>query len=137
MDIKRTIQPLIESKLFKHKVIVIIGARQVGKSTLLRQITKQRTGSVLFMECDDPVTRQTLTDINLSEIKTVIGNNEIVVIDEAQLVPNIGRSLKLIVDNMKNVQLIVFGSSAIELQNSLNIACIQSQRKNLLTTADC
>ncbi|MBQ9254247.1 MAG: ATP-binding protein [Bacteroidales bacterium] len=120
MDIQRTIQPLIESKLFKGKVILIIGARQVGKSTLLKQITRQRNESVLFLECDDPVIRQTLTDINLSEIRDIIGQNKIIVIDEAQLIPNIGRSIKLIVDNVKDIQIIVSGSSAFELHNKLN-----------------
>lgn len=106
--------------MFKGKAILVIGARQVGKSTLLRQITAGRKETHVTLECDDPQTRLMLTEANTEELQAIVGSSRIVVIDEAQLVPNIGRTLKLIVDQMPEVQLLVSGSSAFELHNRLN-----------------
>jgi predicted AAA+ superfamily ATPase len=118
--IKRTLQDIIENKLFRGKAIIIIGARQVGKSTLMRQIVSAIDQTNLYLDCDDPEIRRSLTDVNIQDLHTIIGPNKIVVIDEAQLVMHIGTTLKLIIDNMPEVQLIVSGSSAFELLNRLN-----------------
>lgn len=118
--IRRTLQNSIEKHLFQGKAVIIIGARQVGKSTLLHQIIDSRDEQHLFLECDDISTRQMLTDANIERLRTEIGDSGIVVIDEAQLVPNIGRTLKIFIDNIKDVQLLVSGSSALELRNKLN-----------------
>ena len=118
--ITRTLQQRIEDNLFKGKAIVVIGARQVGKSTLFRQVTEKRNEPILSLNCDEPEVREMLTDANTAELKMLIGNNRLVVIDEAQRVPGIGMTLKLITDNLPNVQLLVTGSSSFELQNRLN-----------------
>lgn len=118
--IQRTLQNIINSNFFKGKAIIIIGARQVGKSTLMHQVIDEFNKDTLYLDCDDPETRLSLTDINISELHSIIGANKIVMIDEAQLVYNIGTTLKLIVDNMPDIQLIVSGSSAFELRNKLN-----------------
>lgn len=118
--IHRKLQPVIEGKLFKGKAIILIGARQVGKSTLFNQITKERKEAVLTLNCDEPEVKEMLTNINTPELKMLIGNNTILVIDEAQRVPEIGLTLKRITDNFANVQLLVTGSSSFELQNNLN-----------------
>ena len=118
--ITRTLQQRIEDNLFKGKSIVVIGARQVGKSTLFRQVTEKRNEPILSLNCDEPEVREMLTDANTAELKMLIGNNRLVVIDEAQRVPGIGMTLKLITDNLPNVQLLVTGSSSFELQNRLN-----------------
>lgn len=118
--IHRKLQPIIEGKLFKGKAIILIGARQVGKSTLFNQITKERKEAVLTLNCDEPEVKEMLTNINTPELKMLIGNNTILVIDEAQRVPEIGLTLKRITDNFANVQLLVTGSSSFELQNNLN-----------------
>ena len=118
--ITRTLQQRIEDNLFKGKSIVVIGARQVGKSTLFRQVTEKRNEPILSLNCDEQEVREMLTDANTAELKMLIGNNRLVVIDEAQRVPGIGMTLKLITDNLPNVQLLVTGSSSFELQNRLN-----------------
>lgn len=118
--ITRTLQKTIEKRMFQGKAIILVGARQVGKSTLMRKIVAKREENHITLECDDPQTRQLLTDSNTEELRAIIGNNQIVVIDEAQLVPNIGQTMKLIVDQMPHVQLLVSGSSAFELHNRLN-----------------
>ena len=72
------------------------------------------------MNCDEPEVKEMLANINTSELKMLIGNNRIIVIDEAQRVSEIGLTLKRITDNFTNVQLLVTGSSSFELQSNLS-----------------
>lgn len=118
--ISRILEKTIESHLGSKKAIVLIGARQVGKTTLLQHVAQSQSKSVLILNCDEPDVRSLLQNKTSSELKTLIGNHEFVIIDEAQRVKNIGISLKLIIDQLKNVQLIVSGSSALELANEIN-----------------
>jgi uncharacterized protein len=120
MIVHRKLQDIIESKLYKGKAIVLIGARQVGKSTLYRQIVEKRQEKVLSLNCDLAEVRDMLSSINGAELKMLIGDYQMVVIDEAQRVPGIGLTMKLIIDNYPKVQLLVTGSSAFELQDKLN-----------------
>ncbi|TDG35068.1 ATP-binding protein [Pedobacter changchengzhani] len=113
--ITRTIQSHIESKFFKGKAVVVTGARQVGKSTLLKQLIKKTELPYLSLNCDEAEVRATLENAGTERLKSIIGNNKIILIDEAQRVKNIGLTLKLIVDNMPNVQLLVTGSSTLDL----------------------
>ncbi len=118
--IERALQDIIQRDMFHGKAIVVIGARQVGKSTLFKMILEHRTEKILRLNCDEPEVRTLLTDAGSSDLKLLIGQNKIVLIDEAQSVPGIGITLKRIVDNFKDVQLLVTGSSSFELQNKLN-----------------
>ncbi|MGM9760633.1 MAG: ATP-binding protein [Parabacteroides sp.] len=118
--ITRDLQTKIEERLFKGKVILLIGARQVGKSTLFRQITDKQNQPICLLNCDEPEVKELLTHINTAELKLLIGQNQIVLIDEAQRVPQIGLTLKRIIDNFPHIQLLVTGSSALELQDKLN-----------------
>lgn len=118
--ITRKLEKVIGQRMFKGKAILLIGARQVGKSTLFRQITEKRTEPLLSLNCDEPEVKEMLAQINTAELKLLIGNNRLVVIDEAQRVPEIGLTLKKITDNFPDVQLLVTGSSSFELQNRLN-----------------
>ncbi|MGM9811271.1 MAG: ATP-binding protein [Muribaculaceae bacterium] len=117
--ITRDLQKVIEERCHKGKAIILIGARQVGKSTLFSEICNGIEGNVLSLNCDDPETRAMLTNANQSELKLLIGNNKTVIIDEAQRVAGIGTTLKIITDNYKDVQLLVTGSSSFELHNRL------------------
>lgn len=118
--ITRKLQSLIESRMFKGKAIVVIGARQVGKSTLFDMILEKSNKPTIKLNCDEPEVREMLSAINTQELKLLIANNKIVVIDEAQRVQGIGMTLKRITDNFPDVQLLVTGSSSFELQNKLN-----------------
>lgn len=118
--IERQLQKKIESRMFAGKAIIVIGARQVGKSTLFRMILEKQDCKTLHLNCDEPEVRDMLTNINTSELRLLIADNKIVVIDEAQRVENIGMTLKLITDNFPTVQLLVTGSSSFELQDKLN-----------------
>lgn len=120
MLIKRTLQKHIEKLLFKEKVIVIYGARQVGKTTLVQEIQKKYFEKSLYLNCDEPDIRNSLANKTSTELKNILGNNKFVVIDEAQRVENIGLTLKLITDNFPNIQIIATGSSSFELSNKIS-----------------
>ena len=119
--IKRHLETVINGKLFKGKAIILIGVRQVGKSTLLSQIVENAAGhKAVFLNCDEPEIKEMLTNANFNELKMIVADNEIMVIDEAQRVPDIGMTLKRITDNFHDLQLLVSGSSSFELQNKLD-----------------
>ncbi len=120
MKIKRELQDIIETRLFRKKAIIIVGPRQVGKTTLLNQLAVNSKKKSLFLNCDEPDIRAYLSLPSSTELKQLVGDAEIIFIDEAQRVRDIGVTLKLIVDNMSDKQLIVTGSSALELSNSIN-----------------
>ena len=118
--IERKLSKVIKEQLFRGKAIILVGSRQVGKTTLLGELVRQSDKRILSLNCDEPEVQTMLTDTNVAKLRTIIGNNELVVIDEAQKVNNIGLTLKLIVDNIKDVQVVATGSSAFELRNQLN-----------------
>ena len=116
----RDLLSVIKDKCFHKKAILVLGARQVGKTTLLKQFIQERTDEVLYLNCDDALTVSQLTNRNVRQLQLLIGTAKIVVIDEAQKVDNIGLTLKMMVDNIPDVQVIATGSSAFELRNRLN-----------------
>lgn len=116
--IKRIIEKTIADKLFKRKTIILTGPRQVGKTTLIKEVLKGK--EFLFLDGDDSFVKQRLTNPNTKEIENIIGNAIIVFIDEAQRIENIGITAKIIHDQFKHVQLIMSGSSAFELRNQTN-----------------
>ena len=117
---KRDLHQIILDRCFKNKAIILLGARQVGKTTLLKNIIHDLKNGVLYLNCDEPQTVVALTNRNAKELKMLIGDYRILLIDEAQRVDNIGLTIKIIVDNFPDVQVIATGSSAFELRNSLN-----------------
>jgi uncharacterized protein len=116
--INRIMQATITEKIGKGKAIIITGPRQVGKTTLIKSILENKAH--LFLDGDDPTIRGLLNNPNTEQLKSIIGKNEILFIDEAQRINNIGITLKIITDQFKDVQLLVSGSSAFELSNKLN-----------------
>ena len=118
--ITRKLKNIVENQMFKGKAIVIVGPRQVGKTTLLKELVSRSDKRVLSLNCDEPETQASLTNTNVNRLKNLIGRHELIVIDEAQKVDNIGLTIKLIVDNIEGVQVIATGSSAFELHNRLN-----------------
>ncbi len=116
--INRVLEENIKNKMGKGKALVLIGARQTGKTTLIQNILAKAPH--LFFNGDDPKDRATLEEINTEELRSLLGNHKTVFIDEAQRIANIGLTLKLITDQFKDVQLLVSGSSAFELSNRTN-----------------
>lgn len=117
--VKREIETDIRHYLFNQKAIIIYGARQVGKTTLVQSLVKEYKMSTLFLNGDDADIRALFSNPTASKLKPIIGNNKIVVIDEAQRIPETGLVLKIIHDNFKEIQLIATGSSAFELANKI------------------
>ena len=119
MIIKRQIQERVEKVFFKGKAVVIYGARQVGKTTLIQMIQKKYPGKSVYLNCDEPDVREDLTNTTSTEIRTLIGNKKLVFLDEAQRVKNIGLTLKLMVDNFPKIQVVATGSSSFDLSNQI------------------
>jgi len=113
--ISRGLTSNLKNKLHKGKVIILIGPRQVGKTTLINSLLGNT--SYLFLDGDDNTVAETLSNANTETLKNIIGSYKYVFIDEVQRIPNIGLKLKIIVDQIKDVQLIVSGSSALDINN--------------------
>ena len=118
--IERLLRNLIKKRLYRNKAIIVIGPRQVGKTTLLRMLVSDTERKVLMWNCDEPDVRRRLSEPSSTELRAEIGDAELLLIDEAQRVKDIGITLKLMIDNFPEKQLVVTGSSAIELSNSIN-----------------
>ena len=118
--ITRAIEKAIKESLFRKKAILIFGARQVGKTTMLTNIINELKADTLFLNGDESDIREMLTNTNSVKLKTLIGKNRLLVIDEAQMIPGIGTTIKIVVDMINEVQVIATGSSSFELANRLN-----------------
>ncbi|MDY4941753.1 MAG: ATP-binding protein [Candidatus Limisoma sp.] len=117
--IERILSKKISALLDGRKAITIMGARQVGKSTLLQMMLGERK-DVMWLNGDEPDIVEILGNMTSPRLKAMIGNNTIIVIDEAQRIPDIGLRLKLIIDQIPDVQVIATGSSSFDLSNKLN-----------------
>lgn len=116
--INRLILKKIESTLFKGKIIILYGPRQVGKTTLVKHLIGSIEGS-LYVSCDDPSIRERLEYKNTAQLEELVRGKKLIVIDEAQLVRDIGLTLKIIHDTYPDVQIIATGSSSFDLANKI------------------
>lgn len=115
--INRVINELIEKRLNRGKAIVLLGPRQVGKTTLINEFLKQR--EFLFLNGDDADHRELLENAGTTKLKSVIGDHKFIFIDEAQRIKGVGIIAKLIIDHFKDVQLFISGSSALEINDRM------------------
>ena len=115
--IKRTIQSTIERWLFREKIIILYGARQVGKTTLAKAILDKYEQSNGYYNCEIQSVKNALTQEEPGLLKKYIGDKKIVVFDEAQNIFNIGSTLKLLADTYPELQIIATGSSSFDLAN--------------------
>ena len=109
-----------KARLFKGKALLVFGPRQVGKTTFVQNLIADLNKKTLFLNGDESDVLVLFENPNVTKLKNIIGDNEILVIDEAQRITNIGIVLKIIVDQIKSVQVIATGSSSFELANKLN-----------------
>jgi len=126
--IKRILENKVKSLVGHHKAILIMGARQVGKSTLLDTIFKNQE-NILWMSGDDIDVRELFSQMTSTRLKTLLGSTKILIIDEAQRIADIGLRLKLITDQIKDVQVIATGSSSFELASKVNESLIGRKRE--------
>ena len=118
--IPRILEKEIRKYLFKKKAIIIYGARQVGKTTLTEQLILNLPNKILVLNGDEADVRELLTNVNSGRLKSIIGDHTVVLVDEAQRIPEPGLVLKIIHDNFKKVQLIATGSSSLDLESKIS-----------------
>jgi len=115
--IGRILNNTIENRLNKGKAIVLLGPRQVGKTTLVNDFLSKR--DFLFLNGDDADVREQLENAGTTKLKAILGDHKFVFIDEAQRIKGIGIIAKLIIDQFKDVQLFISGSSALEINDRM------------------
>lgn len=103
----------------RSKIIVIYGPRQVGKTTLAKDVLKILNKKTLFVDGDLSPNRDVLSSADLEKLSGLVGSNEVLCVDEAQRISNIGLNLKILHDHFPNLKMIVTGSSALDLANSI------------------
>lgn len=128
MNYKRTIFNQLYENIGKKPILVLYGARQVGKTTLIKSIMS-KFSNTLYLQGDDPKDTLLLQHRSAKELSALVSGYELVVIDEAQRVKDIGVTLKLIADNIEQVRVIATGSSSFELANKLNEPLTGRNRK--------
>ena len=119
-SITRQIAKEIQKDCFKGKVILLLGARQVGKSTLIKMLPFDKGIETLWLDGENADVHLLLENANSERLKQIAANHKVIVIDEAQKINAIGSILKLFSDYHKDIQVIASGSSSFELRNSLN-----------------
>ena len=117
--IERYLANMINDRLWNNKAIVIMGARQVGKTSLLKMLFANAQ-DVLWLNADEPDVRTLFENSTSSVLKRYFGNHRIIIIDEAQRISDVGLKLKLITDQIQDKQLIATGSSSFDLANKIN-----------------
>jgi hypothetical protein len=120
MKIDRLLEPIIRARLFLQKAIVVMGPRQCGKTTLIKSITSTLDKSILWLNGDEADVQSMLSNTTSTALRSMVGRHDVVVIDEAQRIENIGVTIKLLVDQIPQVQVIASGSSSFELSNRIN-----------------
>ena len=131
MMINRLIEKKIIDALNKKKAAIIMGARQTGKTTLLHQLFDDKK-NVLWLNGDEADIQLILENITSTRWRVIIGENKILIIDESQYIENIGIKLKLITDQLPDIQLIATGSSSFDLANKINEPLTGRKREIML-----
>lgn len=117
MYIKRIIAEKIAERMQPNRAVLIFGARRVGKTMLIKQITDGFAGKTMVMNGDDMDIQALLGNSSIANYQRLFSDVELLVIDEAQNIPDIGKKLKLIVDEIPGIKVIASGSSSFDLKN--------------------
>lgn len=119
MELRRIAEILINKKIQPNKVILLLGARRVGKTELLKKIESEAKEKVIFLNGDDVETHNLLEVRSTANYKRLLGDCHFLIIDEAQEIPEIGKKMKLMIDTIDGLKIIASGSSAFELNNQI------------------
>lgn len=116
--ILRLLEPQIEKYLFRGRTIILYGARRVGKTTLVKKILENNSDKrTKYVNCDLESNIQALSTYEADTLQAFLGTQDLVVLDEAQNIPEVGRVLKILVDEHPEMQVIAAGSSSFDLVN--------------------
>lgn len=130
--IQRTLQPVIQAQLKSNKVILLVGARRVGKTVLMNQIADSFEESKLLLNGEDLDTATLLNDRRVANYRRWLGDTRLLLIDEAQVIPDVGKSLKLLIDSFPQLTIFATGSSAFELTNQTGEPLVGRQFTHIL-----
>lgn len=119
MELRRIAETLINKKIQPNKVILLLGARRVGKTEILKKIESEAKEKVIFLNGDDMETHNLLEVRSTANYKRLLGDCRFLIIDEAQEIPEIGKKMKLMIDTIDGLKIIASGSSAFELNNQI------------------
>ncbi|WP_293301401.1 ATP-binding protein [Pedobacter sp. UBA4863] len=119
MIVRKQLDYAIE-RLFRGKAFIVFGPRQTGKTTFVEQLLIKVNKKTLYLNGDDADTRENLAKPNAVQLRQMLEGYEVVFIDEAQRINEVGLLIKIIVDRIKHVQVIATGSSAFELSGKIN-----------------
>lgn len=118
MDIPRIAEELISKQIGKQKVILLYGTRRTGKSTVIENIAAKNEETTLLLQGEDMEVAALLQKRTIANYKRLSVGKKVIIIDEAQAIPEIGKILKLMIDAIKGITIIATGSSSFDLQNS-------------------
>ena len=116
--VTRALQKLLESRLTQQKVSLLIGARRVGKTELLKVIRNKMGAAVLWLNGEDADVQAILENRTVGNYQRLLTGYTLLIIDEAQYVPDIGRKVKLMIDEIRPLHIILTGSSAFDIVQS-------------------
>jgi predicted AAA+ superfamily ATPase len=122
MKITRHLLPKLQQSLLLGKVIVLYGPRQVGKTTLANDLADSvaTRRKVRMINADELIYRQALASQNKETLNGVLADADLLIIDEAQRVPDIGLNLKILIDNNPQVTILATGSASFDLANKIS-----------------
>ncbi len=117
--IKRALKERLKPLLSGEHVVVLYGARRVGKTTLLQELARELKGNIKYLNAEKSSDRNLIDGVSFEQLSAHLDNIDFLFIDEAQTIPDIGATLKLISDELKEVQVIVSGSASLDLANKI------------------
>lgn len=120
MYIKRKLESIAKNALQQGRILIVLGPRRAGKTTLIRQIVDFTNPTTRYFNCDDPIIRKQLTNASQGQLEQLFLHVNTIVIDEAQRIKNIGLTLKLAIDTFTDKYFVVSGSSSLDLSNEIN-----------------
>jgi predicted AAA+ superfamily ATPase len=132
MKIKRYVFDLLDRHIGKQKVLLLYGSRRTGKTTIIEAIFEKYADEALMLLGEDVQVSEILQLRTVSNYKQIIGDKKIIIIDEAQAIPEIGKILKLMIDSVKGITIIATGSSSLDLVNQAGEPLVGRDKQFLL-----
>ncbi|EOZ96003.1 Prokaryotic ATPase [Indibacter alkaliphilus LW1] len=132
MEISRYVFDLLEKQIGKQKVLLLYGSRRTGKTTIIEALFKKYAEDALLLLGEDVQVAEILQLRTVTNYRQIVGDKRLIIIDEAQAVPEIGKILKLMIDSLKGITIIATGSSSLDLVNQAGEPLVGRDRQFLL-----